>query len=422
MTIDEARPLSTTEESSDLKQEVKNRPRKALRVLMPEGESPQSSLEIEKRSPAPHPKASPPSTPASEDPHQPSERQLSRKETSSPAAEDMELEKKGNGGRGPLRRRISPEETPQPVLDPGDKSQPSEFKQAFSVAMSLPWFTWFLVLLAATVLFLCGISLWDTLNGLWERSAVLGMSGLVLTGLLVLVITAVAIQEWQAMQRINTLEEIRQQAERSLASSDNVGDLDLAIKAINRLVVIYSSRDDTREKAQRLVEEEKRDESLDPSRLITRAETEILKGLDDRADKVIRDAALRIAMGTAFTPWPLADVLLVFLSSMQMFRRIAQIYGSRPGVVASWTLSRKVLAQLVVAGALSESGRFIDAMVSKSSLPCLTRPIGEGITNASLLARSGVAAMELCRPLPFHGRPSITVFDLIMKELLGETP
>jgi len=142
--------------------------------------------------------------------------------------------------------------------------------------MSLPWFTWFLVLLAATILFLCGISLWDTLNGLWEHSAVLGMAGLMLTGLLVLVITAVAIQEWQAMEKINTLEEIRQQAEHSLASSDDVGDLDSAKEVIDRLVAIYSSRDDTRGGAQRLVEEEKRDESSGAIRLFIRAETEIL--------------------------------------------------------------------------------------------------------------------------------------------------
>ena len=55
------------------------------------------------------------------------------------------------------------------------------------------------------------------LNGLWEHSALVGMAGLILIGLLVLVTTAVAIQEWQAIQRINELEEIRQTAERSLA-------------------------------------------------------------------------------------------------------------------------------------------------------------------------------------------------------------
>ena len=272
-------------------------------------------------------------------------------------------------------------------------------------------------LLAATILFLCGISLWDTLNGLWERSAIVGMAGFVLMGLLVLVAAAVAIQEWQAMGRINTLEEIRQQAEHSLAPSNDVGDLDSARKAINGLIAIYSSRDDTRRGSQRLAE--RQGELFAASSLMILAETELLKGLDDRADKVIRDTALRIATETAFMPWPLADVLLVFLSSMQMFHRIAEIYGNRPGVVASWTLSRKVLTQLVVAGVLSEGGLLIDVAVGNKLLH-LARPIGEGVTNASLLARSGVAAVELCRPLPFHARqrPSASVIHLI-KDALG---
>ena len=261
-----------------------------------------------------------------------------------------------------------------------------------------------------------GISLWDTLNGLWERSAVVGMAGLVLMGLLVLVTTAVAIQEWQAMQRINTLEEIRQQAEHSLAPSNDVGALDSARKVINGLIAVYSSRDDTRRGSQRLAE--RQGEFFAASSLMILAETELLKELDDRADKVIRDTALRIATETAFMSWPLADVLLVFLGSMQMFRRIAEIYGSKPGVVASWTLNRKVLAQLVVAGAMSESGRWIDAVVGNRLLH-LARPIGEGVTNSTLLAPSGVAAVELCRPLPFQARqrPSTSVIRLVKEDL-----
>ena len=290
-------------------------------------------------------------------------------------------------------------------------------KQSHSDATSLPWFTWFLGLLVITILFLCGISLWDTLNTLWERSALVGMAGLVLIGLLALVTTAVAIQEWNAIQRINALEEIRQRAERSLAPAGDVGDLDLARKVINGLIALYSSREDTSRGSQRLAE--RQGDIFAASGLITLAETELLKVLDDRAEKVIRDTALRIATETAFMPWPLADVLLVFLSSMQMFRRIAEIYGSRPGVVASWALSRKVLTQLVVAGALSDGGQLIDAVVGHHLIH-LARPIGEGVTNGALMARSGVAAMELCRPLPFQAcqQRSASIIDVIKEALL----
>ncbi len=318
---------------------------------------------------------------------------------------------------GALRVPMPEGETPQSAPSPEDQPRPSGLKQPLSIATSLPWSTWLLGLLAATILFLCGISLWDTLNGLWEHSAVVGMAGLVLTGLLILVISAVAIQEWQAMERINTLEEIRQQAERSLTPSDDVGDLDSARKAINGLIAIYASREDTSKGSQRLAE--RQGNVFAASGLIILAETELLKTLDDRAEKVIRDTALRAATETAFMPWPLADVLLVFLSSMQMFRRIAEIYGGKPGVVASWALSRKVLTQLVVAGALSDGGQLIDAVVGHHLLH-LARPIGEGATNGVLMARSGVAAMELCRPLPFHAcqRPSASIVHLI-REALG---
>lgn len=420
MTTDNTQLLSTAGEDSEPDQAMKRRPRRALRFPMPEGESPQSALETGARLPAPHPKASLPSASVSEDRPQRSEHQRSREEILSPVAESVEPvepEKKGEGGLGrPLRVPMPEGEVLQPVPDPEDKSRPSSFKQPLSVDISLPWSTWFLGLLAATILFLCGVSLWDALNGLWERSAVVGMAGLALMGLLLVVTTAVAIQEWQAIQRINTFEEIRQQAEFSLKRSDDVGDLDSARKAINRLIPIYSSRDDTRRGSERLAE--RQGELFAASGLITLAETEILKVLDDRSEKVIGDAALRIATETAFMPWPLADVLLVFLGSMQMFRRIAQIYGNRPGVVASWILSRKVLTQLVVAGALSESGHWINAMAG-SHLLNLARPIGEGVTNATLLARSGVAAMELCRPLPFHSRqrPSASVVHIIKRGL-----
>ena len=290
-------------------------------------------------------------------------------------------------------------------------------KQSHPGATSLPWFTWLLGLLVITILFLCGISLWDTLNELWEHSAIVGMAGLVLMGLLVLVTTAVAIQEWSAIQRINALEEIRQKAERSLAPSNDVGDLDLARKVINGLIAIYASREDTSRGSQRLAE--RQEEIFAASGLIILAETELLKTLDDRAKKVIRDTALRVATETAFMPWPLADVLLVFLSSIQMFRRIAEIYGSRPGVVASWTLSRKVLAQLVVAGALADGGQWLDAVVGNRLLH-LARPIGEGVTNGALMARSGVTAMELCRPLPFHACQghSAWIIDFTKESLL----
>ena len=268
------------------------------------------------------------------------------------------------------------------------------------------WFLWFLGFPAFIVVVLSGIALGDAVKALWERSAVLDIVvGIALAGW-VLVTVVIVIREWLAMKRLDRLGDIRQQADHALKQSS---DLKLARKTVDDLLAVYGNREDTRP-GRELVE--KKLKNIFPgATLIDFAEREVLTELDDRAKQVISTTALRVATETAFMPWPLADGLLVFLGSMQMFRRIAQIYGSRPGVMASWTLSRKVLVQLMVAGGLSMGGQWLGKALGKG-LPLLL-PIGEGVTNGVLLIRSGVTAMELCRPLPFHARQCPSVFDLI---------
>ena len=49
----------------------------------------------------------------------------------------------------------------------------------------------------------------------------------------------------------------------------------------------------------------------------------------------------------------------------------------------------------------------------------LSRRFGEGVVNGALTARVGVAAMEVCRPMPFAAleRPSVT--GLVKRALTG---
>jgi putative membrane protein len=49
----------------------------------------------------------------------------------------------------------------------------------------------------------------------------------------------------------------------------------------------------------------------------------------------------------------------------------------------------------------------------------LSRRFGEGIVNGALTARVGVAAMEVCRPLPFAALPRPKVSNLIGRALTG---
>ena len=53
------------------------------------------------------------------------------------------------------------------------------------------------------------------------------------------------------------------------------------------------------------------------------------------------------------------------------------------------------------------------------TLARVSRRFGEGVMNGALTARVGVAAMDVCRPLPFAALPRPKVSNLIGRALTG---
>ena len=49
----------------------------------------------------------------------------------------------------------------------------------------------------------------------------------------------------------------------------------------------------------------------------------------------------------------------------------------------------------------------------------LSRRFGEGVVNAALTARVGVAAMEVCRPMPHRALPAPSVIGTVRRALSG---
>ncbi|MEY8842553.1 DUF697 domain-containing protein, partial [Cribrihabitans sp. XS_ASV171] len=105
-----------------------------------------------------------------------------------------------------------------------------------------------------------------------------------------------------------------------------------------------------------------------------------------------------------------------------MIRRIAEIYGGRAGTLGSWRLTRAVFAHLVATGAVAAGDDLIEPILGGSVLSKLSRRFGEGLVNGALSARVGVAAMEVCRPLPFSPRHRPSVRAVIGRALKGLIP
>jgi putative membrane protein len=102
-----------------------------------------------------------------------------------------------------------------------------------------------------------------------------------------------------------------------------------------------------------------------------------------------------------------------------MIRRIAEVYGGRSGTLGAWRLLRAVLTHLVATGAVAIGDDMIGSVAGGSVLSKVSRRFGEGVVNGALTARVGIAAMEVCRPLPFGEGRKPTVTGLLRRALSG---
>ena len=160
-------------------------------------------------------------------------------------------------------------------------------------------------------------------------------------------------------------------------------------------------------------------EIFDPETLLMLSETHLLARLDAEARREIEAASRSVAAATALIPLALADVAAALAANLRMIRRMAEIYGGRAGAVGGWRLARTVMTHLVATGAVAAGDDLVHTMAGGGVLAKLSRRFGEGVVNGALTARVGIAAMEVCRPLPFLAQPRPRVGNLVSRGLAG---
>lgn len=272
---------------------------------------------------------------------------------------------------------------------------------------------WFWGLALAVVGAAVSIAAWDFATSLVARSPVLGWIVTGLIAALVLVTLIIVIRELAAIGRLSRVDGMRRAADAALAEAD----LEQARSVTNRLVAFYKGREDTRWGRDRLAE--RMGEQFDASGLLSLAEDELLAPLDAAASREVEAAARQVATVTALVPLALADVATAMLASLRMIRRIAEIYGGRAGFFGGWRLTRAVFVHLVATGAVAVGDDLLEPVLGGSVLSKLSRRFGEGLVNGALSARVGVAAMEVCRPLPFSKRHKPSTRGMIRRALSG---
>ncbi|RVT85894.1 TIGR01620 family protein [Rhodobacteraceae bacterium CCMM004] len=318
----------------------------------------------------------------------------------------------GAGAAGPRESPAEAPPVPDLALEP-PSGQAMKTMAALAARRASPLWRWFWRSFAALFVFVLGVTAWQAIDALIASQPVLGLIAAVLTGAFVLVCLLIAVREVSAVARLERLDGVHKAAEAAVVA----GDLAAARAVAAKLDRLYAGRPEMEWARSRVAE--RQGDVFDADGLFGLIEAELLKPLDDAARIEVEAAARQVATVTAVVPLALADVAAALTSNLRMIRRIAEIYGGRSGTLGAWRLTRAVMAHLVATGAVAVGDDLIGSVAGGGVLSRVSRRFGEGIVNGALTARVGVAAMEVCRPLPFSEGRRPQVHRLVSRALAG---
>jgi putative membrane protein len=258
-----------------------------------------------------------------------------------------------------------------------------------------PWLR--LALAAGAVLLIgwLGLEAYDFVAGLFARSPLLGVGFAVVLALFVLGALGALGRELADLRRLERAEQLRVTGERLIASEVH-GQADAYLEQLQQL---YRSRADLVEPLARF-ELQTSDALSDGERLRLFAGT-VLAPLDREARRLVTRGARDIGALTALSPLGLLDSAIVLWRTLAMVRAIARLYGARPGIAASLRLLRRTLAHVLAAGVGELLSDAAIETAGASLLSVVSARLGQGAVHGLLAARLGLAAVQICRPVPF---------------------
>jgi putative membrane protein len=251
-----------------------------------------------------------------------------------------------------------------------------------------------------------GLAVANLVQSLFSYAPWLGWLALALTALAGLALFVIAMRELFAIFRLEKIERLQKRAAEVLASDDReqgkavVSEMVSLARAMPRLA-----------KARAAMENYSHD-IIDGADYVRLAERELLSSLDAEARQLVSSAAKRVSLVTAISPRAAVDMLFVLFNTIFLIRKLATLYGGRPGVLGMFRLMRHVISHLALTGGMAVGDSLVQQVLGHGLAAKLSARLGEGVLNGLLTARLGIAAIEVTRPLPFAALPRPKLSDL----------
>ena len=250
-----------------------------------------------------------------------------------------------------------------------------------------------------------GVAIDRLVSDLFARADWLGWVAVAVTLLVLLAILGIVVREVAGLWRLSRIGDLRERAEAVRSGSPKD-----ARAVMASLVALVADRAETARGRRRLAD--LTDEVIDPPDLMDLAERNLMAPLDAKARALVLGSAKRVSIVTAVSPRALIDVAFVLAENLRLIRQMADLYGGRPGTLGFLGLAKRVVSHLAVTGSIAVGDGLIQQVVGHGLAARLSQRLGEGVVNGLLTARVGIAAMDVCRPMPFHAitRPGVSDF------------
>jgi putative membrane protein len=277
----------------------------------------------------------------------------------------------------------------------------------------LPWATAFWVSAGGLVLLAIGLGTANLISDLWSRAGWLGGLGAALAAVAAVALAVICVREVLGLARLATIDAMRTRAVDILASDDRT-----AGRTLGRELIALTRRMPRLARARARLEDHLGD-IIDGGDLVRLAERELMAPLDEEARQLVGAAAKRVSVVTAVSPRAAVDMLFVLVTALGLLRRLALLYGGRPGSLGLLKLLRHTVSHLALTGGMAASDSLIQQVIGHGLAAKLSARLGEGVLNGLLTARLGLAAIEATRPLPFTALRQPALNDLAGSLLRG---
>lgn len=253
-----------------------------------------------------------------------------------------------------------------------------------------------------------GIAVSTLIDDLFTRAQWLGWVGVAALALFLVGGLVLLGREVFALRSLARLDTLRERAAKALLDKD-----DRAAAAVAADLVAAMAGNARTARGRAAVAAALADGIVDGAQRLRIVEREILEPLDREATRLVAEAARRVSVVTAVSPRAAIDLAMVFATAVRLIRRIAELYGGRPGTFGMVKLLRHVLAHMALTGGMAAGDTILDQIVGHGLAAKLSAKLGEGVLNGLLTARLGITAIAVTRPLPYIGAPRPDVRDLV---------